>query len=236
MSDADLAKAAAAEAALAFVEPGMKLGIGTGSTAAHFVRLLGARVREGLDVAGAPTSEATRRLMETNAVPLLDIDAVDELDLAVDGADEIDGALTCIKGGGGALLREKIVAGAARHFLVIVDPAKRVAQLGAFALPVEVTPFGIGQTARRVAAALRETGCARSDVSLRTAGPGGKPFVTDGANYILDCAARAIPDAAALAAALKRIPGVVEDGLFIDMARTLVVGRADGTAEIVRRA
>ncbi|MBU6371347.1 MAG: ribose-5-phosphate isomerase RpiA [Alphaproteobacteria bacterium] len=230
---ADEAKAAAARAALAEVKPGMRLGIGTGSTAAHFVRLLGAEVRAGLDVAGAPTSEATRRLMETHGVPLLDIDAVDDLDLAVDGADEADSRLTLIKGGGGALLREKIVAAAARRFVVIADASKHVARLGAFPLPVEVTPFAVGQTTRKVARALRETGCAADAVSLRMAGPAGKPFVTDGANYILDCAARVIPDAAALAAALKRIPGVVEDGLFIGMAQRLILGRADGGADII---
>ena len=232
---ADEAKVAAARAALAFVEPGMRLGVGTGSTAAHFVRLLGERVRAGLRIAGAPTSEATRRLMEAHAVPLLDIDAVDALDLAVDGADEVDGDLTLIKGGGGALLREKIVAAAARRFVVIADAGKRVSLLGAFPLPVEVTPFGVGQTARRVARALREAGCAGDEVTLRTAGPAGKPFVTDGANYILDCAARGIPDPAALAAALKRIPGVVEDGLFIGMARTLALGHPDGAVEIIDR-
>jgi len=232
---ADDAKAAAARAALDFVKPGMRLGIGTGSTAAHFVRLLGEKVREGLDVAGAPTSEATRRLMETNAVPLLDIDVVEELDLAIDGADEVDADLTLIKGGGGALLREKIVAAAARRFIVIADESKRVACLGVFPLPVEITPFGAGQTARKVARALRDAGCGADAVSLRMAGPARKPFVTDGANYILDCAARVIPDAAALAAALKRIPGVVEDGLFIGMAQTLVVGRGDGVAKVVAR-
>jgi ribose 5-phosphate isomerase A len=233
---ADDGKVAAARAALGFVETGMRLGIGTGSTAAHFVRLLGEKVREGLDVAGAPTSEATRRLMETHGVPLLDIDAVEDLDLAIDGADEVDGDLTLIKGGGGALLREKIVAAAARRFVVIADESKRVACLGAFPLPVEATPFGIGQTARKVTRALREVGCTGDAVSLRMAGPAGKPFVTDGAYYILDCAARVIPDAAALAAALRRIPGVVEDGLFVGMAQTLVVGRADGAAEVEARA
>lgn len=226
-------KVAAARAALDEVRAGMRLGIGTGSTAAHFVRLLGEKVRAGLDVAGAPTSEATRRLMETHGVPLLDIDAVQDLDLAIDGADEADGRLTLIKGGGGALLREKIVAAAARRFVVIADESKRVAVLGAFPLPVEVTPFGAGQTARKVAQALRDAGCGADAVSLRMAGPAGKPFVTDGANYILDCAAHTIPDAAALAAALKRIPGVVEDGLFIGMAQRLILGRADGGAEIV---
>ncbi|MFZ4602438.1 MAG: ribose-5-phosphate isomerase RpiA [Caulobacterales bacterium] len=230
---ADDGKIAAARAALDFVEPGMRLGIGTGSTAAHFVRLLGEKVRAGLVVAGAPTSEATRRLMETHGVPLLDIDAVEDLDLAVDGADEVDADLSLIKGGGGALLREKIVAAAARRFIVIADESKRVSRLGAYPLPVEATPFGIGQTARKVGRALRDAGCAGDVVSLRMAGPAGKPFVTDGANYILDCAARAIPDAAALAAALKRIPGIVEDGLFVGMAKTLVVGRADGGVEQV---
>lgn len=232
---ADDAKAAAARAALAYVAHGMRLGIGTGSTAAHFIRMLGDKVRGGLAVAGAPTSEATRRLMEAHGVPLIDIDAVDGLDLAIDGADEVDGELTLIKGGGGALLREKIVAAAARKFIVIADAGKRVATLGAFALPVEVTPFGAGQTARKAAAALRAAGCASDAVSLRMAGPAGKPFVTDGGNYILDCAASRIPDPAALAAALKRIPGVVEDGLFIGMASALVIGRADGGAEIVTR-
>lgn len=225
---ADLAKINAAAAALDYVKDGMKLGLGTGSTAAHFVRLLGERVRQGLRVAGVPTSAATQALAESAGVPLLDIEKVTQLDLAIDGADEIDPKLNLIKGGGGALLREKIVAAASAHFIVIADESKDVDVLGAFPLPIEVTPFGFSLAAQRIYQALRATGCQGAEVALREGAQAGKPLVTDGGNYILDAQAQRIPDPAALADALKRIPGVVEHGLFLAMARTAIIGKARG--------
>jgi ribose 5-phosphate isomerase A len=224
MSDA--AKLRAATAALDFVKDGMVLGLGTGSTAAHVVRLLGERVRQGLRVQGVPTSEATRFQAGQENIPLLDIESVTHIDLDIDGADEIDPAFRLIKGGGGALLREKIVAAASAHFIVVADASKAVARLGAFPLPVEVTPFGHTLTARRIEAALRDSGCAGSAVVLRQRG--GAPFVTDGGNYILDARAGVIPDPEGLADALKRIVGVVEHGLFIGLARTAILGTAEG--------
>jgi ribose 5-phosphate isomerase A len=180
-----------------------------------------------------PTSEATSQLAREVGVPLMDIDRVGELDLCVDGADEVDPDFALIKGGGAALLREKIVASAARHFVVIADESKMVERLGAFPLPVEVTPFGYPLTAARIYTALRETRCAGTDVALRESGPNA-PVVTDGGNYILDCRCRAIPDVPLLATALKRIVGVVEHGLFVGMARTVIVGRAR-SADVLER-
>lgn len=225
--NADLAKINAAAAAVAQVEDGMLLGLGTGSTAAHFVQLLGRRVAQGLKVRGVPTSEATRRLAVECGVPLVPAEKVGLIDLAVDGADEVDDAFQLIKGGGAALLREKIVAAASRHFMIIVDENKCVETLGAFPLPVEVTPFGYPLTAAKVYDALRAAGCANADVSLRE-DAAGQPVVTDGGNHILDCRCHSIPHAAELADRLKRIVGVVEHGLFIGMARTVIVGRGDG--------
>jgi ribose 5-phosphate isomerase A len=228
---ADLAKLNAAQAALAYVKDGMVVGLGTGSTSAHFVRALGERVRQGLRVKGVPTSEATRALAEQSGVPLIDISQVQRLDIDVDGADEIDPAFRLIKGGGGALLREKIVAAASEKMVVIADETKWVARLGAFPLPIEVVRFGATLTAHRVAEALRACGCAGDAVTLRTSGKANEPVITDGGNYILDARASEIPEAQALADALKRIPGVVEHGLFLGLARTVILGRAVG-AEI----
>lgn len=219
---ADEAKRQAALQALELVRPGMTLGLGTGSTAAHFVKGLGERLKEGLVIAGAvATSEATAALARAAGVTLLEPGPETRFDLAVDGADEIDPALTLIKGGGGALLREKIVAAAAVRFVVIADAGKRVPRLGRFPLPVEVTPFAWALTARKVAEALRASGCGRDILSLRQ--KDGAPFVTDGGNYILDCQASEIPDAPALAALLDATPGVVEHGLFIGLAHEAIV-------------
>lgn len=225
---ADLAKRNAAEAALEFIKDGMIVGLGTGSTSAHFVRLLGARVREGLRVKGVPTSEATRNLAEQEGIPLLEISQVSRIDVDVDGADEIDPAFQLIKGGGGALLREKIVAAASAEMVTIADAGKWVETLGAFPLPVEVTRFGFGLTLPRVRAALRATGCAGDEVVLRIAGKANEPVITDGGNYILDAHAQRIPDAPALARALKYIAGVVEHGLFIGLSRVVILGHGGG--------
>jgi ribose 5-phosphate isomerase A len=225
---ADLAKLNAAQAALDFVKDGMVVGLGTGSTSAHFVRLLGERVRQGLRVKGVPTSEATRNLAEQVAIPLLEISQVASLDLDVDGADEIDPAFRLVKGGGGALLREKIVAAASKSMVVIADESKWVETLGAFPLPVEVTRFGFALTLERVRTALRGTKCGGDEVVLRTSGKANEPVITDGGNYILDAHARAIPAPEDLGAALKDIAGVVEHGLFINFARTIILGQAKG--------
>ncbi len=224
----DLAKRNAAIAALNYIEDGMVVGLGTGSTSAHFVRALGERVRHGLKVKGVPTSEATRALAEQVGVALIEISQVSRIDVDVDGADEIDPAFRLIKGGGGALLREKIVAAASARMVVIADAGKWVERLGAFPLPVEVTRFGFGLTLERVREALHATGCAGDEVSLRVSGKANEPMITDGGNYILDAHAQAIPDPEALGAALKNIAGVVEHGLFLGLASTVIVGRETG--------
>lgn len=228
MSDANLAKVNAAAEALKYVKDGMVLGLGTGSTSAHFVRLLGERVRQGLRVHGVPTSEATRALAEEHGVPLLDIARVNAFDIDIDGADEIDPAFRLIKGGGGALLREKIVAAASAQMIVIADESKWVETLGAFPLPVEVVRFGFNLTQQRVEAALRETGCEGSAATLRVSGKANEPVITDGGNYILDAHAKRIANPDALAVALAAVPGVVEHGLFIGLSRTVILGKAKG--------
>lgn len=223
----DIAKKNAAIAALAYIEDGMIVGLGTGSTSAHFVRALGERVKQGLKVKGVPTSEATRNLAEQSGVPLIDISQVCRIDVDVDGADEIDPQFRLIKGGGGALLREKIVAAASARMVVIADESKWVERLGAFPLPIEVTRFGFNLTAERVRDALRRSGCEGSEAVLRIAGKSNEPVITDGGNYIVDAQAKAIADPEALARALKDLAGVVEHGLFLGLARTIILGRED---------
>ena len=226
-SDAEALKRAAGRRAARLVEDGMRLGIGTGSTAAHFIAALGERVRDGLRVAGVPTSEATRAACEAAGIPMTGLDEGGPLDLTVDGADELDGSLRLIKGGGGALLREKIVAAASRRMVVIADGAKRVERLGRFPLPLEVVPFGLGATLRLVEAALARTGCAGA-LRLRSAA-NGRPFETDGGHRIVDAALNRIPDPEALAAELAAIPGLVEHGLFLGLATGAIVARPEGT-------
>jgi ribose 5-phosphate isomerase A len=216
----DDAKRLAAGKALELVTPGMRLGLGTGTTAAHFVELLGARVAEGLDVVCVPTSERTRTQAELFAIPLTTIDALPELDLTVDGADEFDPKLRLIKGGGGALLREKIIAMASKRMIVIADSSKSVAVLGKFPLPVEVNVFGLAATRRMILAAARACGC-DGEVRLRKT-PGGQAFVSDNAHYIVDCFFGAIADPDRLADRLAAIPGVVEHGLFIGIAKAVI--------------
>jgi ribose 5-phosphate isomerase A len=225
---ADIAKFNAAQKALDFVKDGMVVGLGTGSTSAHFVRLLGERVRQGLRVKGVPTSEATQALAEEAGVPLISISQVTSIDVDVDGADEIDPAFRLIKGGGGALLREKIVAAASKSMVVIADESKWVETLGAFPLPVEVTRFGFALTLERVRAALKATGCAGGEVVLRTSGKANEPVISDGGNYLLDAHAERIANPEALGATLNNIAGVVEHGLFIGLARTVILGKARG--------
>jgi ribose 5-phosphate isomerase A len=221
----DAGRLAAAKAALAEVRPGMTLGLGTGRTADHFVRLLGEKVRAGLDIVGVPTSERTASLARAEGVPLTTLEDHPRLDLAVDGADEIDPELRLIKGAGGALLREKIVAAAAKRMLVVADRGKLVRTLGAVPLPVEVIPFGIGATRVAIEAVAREMHLS-GEIRLRRAGD--KPFVSDGGHYILDASFGRIPDPDALALALNGIPGVVEHGLFIGLASAAIVGGEDG--------
>jgi len=227
MTTPDSQKRAAAEAALAFVRPGMRLGLGTGSTAAHFVDLLGARVRDGLQVVCTPTSEATRAQAKRLGMKLAELDDLLELDLTVDGADEFDSALRLIKGGGGALLREKIVASASKRMVVIADASKQVATLGAFPLPIEVDRFAAKSTQRHIVQAARDLGLA-GPVSLRV--KNGAPFLTDGGHYVFDASFGAIPAPEALATRLKTIPGVVEHGLFIGIATTVLVAGENGVA------
>lgn len=223
-------KRAAAARALDFVEPGMRLGLGTGSTAAHFVDLLAARVRAGLDVVGVPTSEATRVHAEQAGIALATLDEMPELDLTVDGADEIGPGLALIKGGGGALLREKIVAAASARMVVIADASKVVAALGAYPLPVEVVPFGARASVRAIEA--RAAGLGLAGMIRQRIGRDGLAFVTDNGNFVFDCAFGRIDDPAALACALAAIPGVVEHGLFVGLAGTAVVAGPDGVALI----
>ena len=224
--DPDALKRAAGHRAALLVEDGMRLGLGTGSTAAHFVAALGERVRAGLSVVGVPTSEATRAMAEAAGIPLTTLDD-GPLDLTVDGADELDGRLRLIKGGGGALLREKIVAAASRRMVVIADAGKRVERLGRFPLPLEVVPFGLTSTLRLTEAALARAGCA-GELRLRSAA-NGLPFATDGGHRIVDADLTDIPDPEALAAELAAVPGLVEHGLFLGLATGAIVAMPEGT-------
>lgn len=217
----------AAEAAIGEVRSGMKLGLGTGRTAEHFVRLLGARVRSGLKVAGVPTSERTAKLAVAEGVPLTTLDADPVLDLTVDGADEIDPKLRLIKGAGGALLREKIVAAASRRMVVIADAGKLVETLGRCPLPVEVIPFGANAVRVSLERTLGRLGLAGA-IALRKAG--NVPFLTDSGNHILDLSLGRIADPERLSHEIDAIPGTVEHGLFIGLASAAVVGRGDGVA------
>lgn len=224
----DAQKRAAAACAIEFVRPGMKLGLGTGSTARHFVELLGEKVRAGLEVVGVPTSEATKADAQRCGVPLTTLDETPELDLTVDGADEIDPKLNLIKGGGGALLREKIVAAASKRVVIIADETKWVPALGHFPLPIEVVSFGRVATERAIAAAADS-----GKLALRR-GKDGHVFVTDGGHWIVDVALGSIADPAALAQKLASIPGVVEHGLFIGLAHTAVLAGPQGVRVVER--
>jgi ribose 5-phosphate isomerase A len=229
MSPDDRKRAAAARA-VELVEPGMRLGLGTGSTARHFVELLAGRVRGGLKVVGVPTSESTRRDAERLGIPLTTLDETPQLDLTVDGADEIAPDLAAIKGGGGALLREKIVAAASARMIVIADERKLVPALGRFALPVAVVPFGLAATRRAVEAAAAASSCPGPAALRRTAQ--GDPFVTDDGHFILDASLHRIADPPALALRLAGIPGVVEHGLFIGLVAAAIVAGAGGVRMI----
>ena len=227
LSPIDKAKFVAAKRAVEYVESGMKVGLGTGSTAAWMVRCLGERVREeGLKIVGVPTSTRTAELARQVGVPITTLDEAKWLDLTIDGADEFDPNLALIKGGGAALLQEKIVATASDQMIVIADAAKEVAQLGAFPLPVEVIPFGWQTTKALIEEMLVGMDVLNRDVTLRMNGD--SPLVTDEANYIVDLHLKRIGNPRQLAMVLNQIPGVVENGLFIDICDIVVIGHGDG--------
>ncbi len=230
--DVEAEKRAAAAQALTFVRPGMRLGLGTGTTAAHFVELLAERVRAGLDVVAVPTSEATREQAERLGIALTTLDDTPDLDLTVDGADEIAHDLTLIKGGGGALLREKIVASASEKMIVIADASKWVDVLGRFPLPVEIVPFGATVTCRAVETAAAQAGCPGPAPLRKTRD--GHAFVTDGGHWLIDAQLQRIADPKALAARLSAIPGVVEHGLFIGLARAAIIAGPAGVRIVER--
>ena len=220
MTGPDFAKMQAAAAALEYVEDGMIVGLGTGSTANHFISMLGERVREGLTIGAIPTSEASRRLAASLGIPLIEVDQADRIDVTVDGADEVDQYLNLLKGGGGALLREKIVASAATQFFVFGDSTKSVRTLGVVTpVPVEIVDFARSLCMRRLSAL-----GARPILRLRD----GQPQITDEGHVILDCFFDGIADPQALDAAIHAIPGVVETGLFLGMATAAIIGGPDG--------
>jgi ribose 5-phosphate isomerase A len=230
--NADAQKRAVAARAVEFVRPGMRLGLGTGSTAKHFVELIGERVRAGLDIVAVPTSQATRADAERCGIALTTLDETPELDLTVDGADEIAPDLSLIKGGGGALLWEKVVAAASARMIVIADASKWVAALGRYPLPIEVAPFGLGATLRAIEkaiAAIQGPGF----LTVRQ-GKDGHAFVTDGGHWIVDAALGRIDDPAAMAHALAGIPGVMEHGLFIGLAQMAIIAGPDGIKVVDR--
>ena len=220
MVDREREKQAAAARSMAYVAAGQIVGLGTGSSANHAIRMLGQRVREGLAIQGVPTSERTRELAAAEGIPLLPLEQVTRVDVTIDGADEVDPQLRLIKGGGGALLHEKIVAAASERLIVIADSGKLVGRLGRFPLPVEVVPGAW----RLLALRLKAQGCTPT---LRQREGGGETYVTAEGNYLLDCAFGAIADPQRLALILSQMPGVVEHGLFIDMADVVIVGRGD---------
>jgi ribose 5-phosphate isomerase A len=222
----DQEKEAAARASLRFVRDGQVVGLGTGSTAAYFIKLLGEEVKKGLRVRGIPTSVRSRELAQSLGIPLTTLDECQEIAVTVDGADEVDPQLRLIKGGGGALLREKIVASATKQLVIVADESKRVPVLGKFPLPVEVIQFAQALVMKRIAAL-------GADVFLRMDGDG-KPFVTDEHNHIMDCHFGQIPDAEGLARELSDMPGVVEHGLFIGMASVVVLATGAGIVELRR--
>jgi ribose 5-phosphate isomerase A len=227
MVERDQEKRAAAAKSLDYVEAGQIVGLGSGSTAALAVQMLAERVRAGLAIRGVATSAATRRLAEAGRIPLLPLAQVTRLDLTIDGADEVDPELQLIKGGGAALLHEKIVAFASDRLIIIVDSSKLVPRLGAFSLPVEVVP-----AARRLLAErLRALGCTPT---LRLQAGASEPLVTEEGNHLLDCAFGEIPDPRHLARTLADLPGVVEHGLFVDMAHLVIVGRGEATEVLTR--
>ena len=222
----DQEKEAAARASLRYVKDGQVVGLGTGSTAAYFIRLLAEKVKQGLRVRGIPTSDRSRELASSLGIPLTTLDECQEIAVTVDGADEVDPQLRLIKGGGGAMLREKIVASATQQLVIVADATKRVPILGRFPLPVEVIKFAQALVGKRIAAL-------GAEVRLRRAA-NGSPYVTDENNHILDCCFGQIPDADGLAHRLSDMPGVVEHGLFIGMASTVIFASGSDIVELHR--
>ncbi|HEY6371234.1 MAG TPA: ribose-5-phosphate isomerase RpiA [Candidatus Sulfotelmatobacter sp.] len=222
----DQEKEAAARASLRFVKDGQVVGLGTGSTAAYFIKLLGEKVNHGLRVRGIPTSDRSREMAESLGIPLTTLDECQEIAVTVDGADEVDPHLRLIKGGGGAMLREKIVASATKQLVIVADATKQVPVLGKFPLPVEVIQFAQALVAKRI----RALG---AQVSVRMNGDGTR-FVTDERNHILDCRFGQIADADTLARQLSEMPGVVEHGLFIGMASVVIFARGSEIVELQR--
>lgn len=227
----DVAKRAAANRALELVEAGMTIGLGTGSTADHFIDGLAARVAQGLKVIGVPTSERSAARARARAIPLTTLDEALGVDLDVDGADEIDPEFRLIKGGGGALFREKLVASDARHVVIIADESKWVSRLGRFPLPIEIEPFGAHRTRERIVAVMAAQGIVGCEARLRV-DDFGEPFVTDSSNLIVDTAPGFIKDPEALAVALKGLTGVVEHGLFVGLCDLVILGKSDGSVVI----
>lgn len=224
-------KKAAAIEALKFVKPGMKIGLGTGSTANYFIEALAAKVKGGLDILGVPTSRASKDAAEKLGITLTNLDAQARIDLTVDGADEFDAEFRLIKGGGGALLFEKIVASSSRLMVVIADESKKVNKLGKFPLPVEINRFGTTATAWKLERAFAHL---KLDAKMVLRLKDGKPFVTDGGHFIIDCAIGEIPEPEKLNAVLRSIPGVVETGLFIGMCGIILMGTPKGVKEFKR--
>ncbi|HWY93462.1 MAG TPA: ribose-5-phosphate isomerase RpiA [Chthoniobacterales bacterium] len=224
-------RAAAAKAIESFLQDGMTIGLGSGTTSRFFVRILGERVKDGLRVVGVPSSKSTGELAQEVGIPLADLNDVEQLDLTIDGADEIDAKGRMIKGGGANLLWEKIVASASRKMVAIVDESKKVQRLGRFPLPIEVVPFAWRSTERHLQNLFKRNGYA--DVRIDVRGGTEKPLITDSGHYLLDCHLQAIADPESLALNLNQIAGVVEHGLFIGIATNAAVGKADGTAETI---
>jgi ribose 5-phosphate isomerase A len=232
-SDQDRAKWAAGTGAIeTYLRDGMKLGLGSGTTSHWFVRALGEAVAKGLHVVGVPTSSATRDLALEVGVPLTTLADVDRLDLTIDGADEIDHDGQMIKGGGACLLWEKIVAAASKKMVAVVDDKKVFERLGRFPLPIEVIPFGWQSTERLLRELFVSAGFDKS-VRITTRMKNGERLLTDSGNLILDCHLEAIADPISLAPRFNAIPGVVENGLFVGIASEMIVGHADGSAEVV---
>jgi ribose 5-phosphate isomerase A len=223
--------AAAAKAIETFLQDGMTIGLGSGTTSRFFVRILGDRVKDGLRVVGVPSSKSTGELAKEVGVPLADLNDVEQLDLTIDGADEIDPKGRMIKGGGANLLWEKIVASASRKMVAIVDESKRVQRLGRFPLPVEVVPFAWKSTERHLQNLFRKGGYI--DVRIDVRGNRDKPLITDSGHYLLDCHLKEIADPDFLAVNLNHIPGVVEHGLFLGIATDAAIGKPDGSAETI---
>lgn len=220
------AKQLAGEKAVEYVKDGMLVGLGTGSTVYWSILKLGELVKLGLEIKGVPTSKSTEKLSMELGIPIVDLSSVDQIDLTIDGADEANPNFELIKGGGGALLREKMVASVSKRLVIVMDETKFVTNLGRFPLPVEIVPFGWEMTCKQIST----LGC---KPALRMAN--NTPFITDNGNYIADCHFESIQDANKLNHTLNMVPGVVENGLFVHMADTLVIGHTDGNVDILRK-